>query len=221
MDSPDRPPGPTKKPIMAEPALKLARINTNDKKTLAGTLATGLTENTAIVPDPKVEPAELIAGAKAVSDQEVILAAAEANVTTQRDILTQKIGALEVLMTRSVAHSTFVVEGDPMKMGMLKIPMKSGPTTAPTAGPPQHFFVTQGDHTTEVDGQCDKVPRASLYRVERAASPNGPWTTGYEGKRSSFTIAGLTPGEIGWFRMAAFVGEEWTDWSDPATCRVL
>ena len=222
MDSPDGPPpGTTPKRKMAEPALKLARSTVNDVKTLAGSMAVGLTDNPTLVPTPKVTPTQLTDAVEAVSQQEILLAAAEANVGTQRDILNQKLDTLKGLMTNSADDSTVVVGREAVKMGMLNIPVKSAATPAPVAGPPQNFAVTQGDHTTEADGQCDRVARASLYKGEHASSPSGPWIVGYEGKKSSFTMNGFTPGEEKWFRMAAFVGDQWTDWSDPAKCRIL
>ena len=216
-------PGTNKKHPMSEPALKLAQLNTAEIKNLAGSLATGLTDNPTLVPTPKVTPVQLTGAADAVSQQEVKLKAAEDGVIAQRSILAEKIDALKALITTSAKDSTLVVAGDAVKMEMLNIPVKStgGPATPAPAGGPQNFSVTQGDHSGEVDGHCNAMKNAKLYRAEHAASANGPWTNGYEGSKSKFTVAGLTPGQQVWFRMAAFVGGQWTDWSDPAMCIVL
>jgi len=214
-------PGPTKKHTMAEPALKLALLDTNGVKILGGSIASGLTGNPTLVPAPKVLPAQILAAVKDISDQEVILAAAEANVSSQGTILDNLVEVLKGLITKSVDDSTVEVDYDGTKMGMLNIPTKGAGTPVPVSGPPQNFSVTQGDHTTEADGHCDRVRGAIMYRAEHAASPAGPWVVGYEGKKSKFTIAGLPVMAPRWFRMAAFAGGEWSDWSDVASCGIL
>lgn len=216
-------PGTNQKHTMSEPALKLALLNTAEIKNLAGSLATGLTGNPALVAAPKVTPVQLTGAADAVSQQEVKLKAAEDNVPSQRSILTVKIDALKALITMSAKDSTLEVGGDPVKMEMLNIPVKSAGSPAPPApaGGPQNFSVTQGDHSGDADGHCNAMRGAKLYRTEHAAGATGPWTEGYEGSKSKFTISGLPPGAELWFRMAAFVGGAWTDWSDPARCRIV
>ena len=222
MDSQPVPvPGTSNKRTMSDPALKLALLTTNEIKSLGGALAAGLTANPALVPAPAVTPAQLIAAVKAVSDQEPVLAAAEANVPTQRNLLAQKLAALETLMTTSANDSTNVVHHDGVKMGMLNIPLKGTSVPAPHVGAPQNFSVTQGDHSTYVDGHCNRAQGAKMYKAQSAISPAGPWTEGYSGSKSSFTITGLAPGQEMWFRMAAYIGGVWTEWSDPAMCRVV
>ena len=217
-------PAPPTKSNMSDPALKLASLTNNEVKTLAGALAAGLTANPLLVPTPKVTPAQLTAAVTAVNTQEVTLATAEANVTTQRMALAAAMAALEALMTASVTDSTLVVNHDTTKMTQLNIPLRVAPgTPAPAivAGPPQNFSVTQGAQTGEAAGHCAVVANADLYRVQTATASGGPYTTAYEGKKSRFVIAGLTPGLAMWFQMAAFVNGHWTDWSDPATCRII
>ena len=217
-------PGPAQpKKKMAEPALKLAQLARNDKKTLAGALAAGLTANPALVPTPKVTPAQLTTAAQAITDQELVVKTAETDLATQRKLLAQKDDALDVLMTTSVDDSAAAVSYDPISLSKLNIPVKAAPGATPAAvvGAPQNFSVTQGDHSGEADGHCDAVKGAKLYRVQQAASPSGPWTTAYEGTKSKFTVAGLTPGQEVWFQMSAFVNGQWSDWSDPAKCRIV
>lgn len=216
-------PGTNQKYPMSEPALKLALLSTAEIKNLAGSLANGLTDNAALVPTPKVTPVKLTGAANAVSQQEVKLKSAEDSVPANRSILAELIDVLKGLITTSAKDSTLVVGGEAMKMEMLNIPVKStgGPATPAPAGGPQDFSVTQGDHSGEVDGHCHAMKGAKLYRAEHATSATGPWNTGYEGSKSKFTISGLPPGQQVWFRMAAFVAGQWTDWSDPATCIIL
>lgn len=60
---PAPPPGGAKK-RMAKPALKLAEKNHTEKIKLARDMAGALTANAALVPTPKVTPAQLTAGAQ-------------------------------------------------------------------------------------------------------------------------------------------------------------
>ena len=218
-------PGPAqpRKTTMSKPALKLDSLLRNDKKTLAGALGAGLTAHPELVPTPKVTPAQLTAGAQAVTDQELEVKTAETNLATQRKLLAQKDDALDVLMTTSADDSAATVSYDPVSLSKLNIPVKAAPGATPAAvvGAPQNLSVTQGDHSGEADGHCDAVKGAKLYRVQQAASPSGPWTTVYEGTKSKFTVAGLTPGQEVWFQMSAFVNGQWSDWSDPAKCRIV
>ena len=85
---------------------------------------------------------------------------------------------------------------------------------------PANFAVTRSDAVGSADGQCHKVVGARTYKVEHAISTNGPWTVGYEGTKSSWTILGLTPGTEYFFRMAAFGPNGWSPWSDIAACRI-
>lgn len=96
------------------------------------------------------------------------------------------------------------------------------PSPAPGGGAtqPANFAVTRGDEEGTVDGQCHKVAGARSYKVEHSTTATGPWTLGYEGTKSSFTIAGLTPGQVYYFHMAAFTTGGWGPWSDLAECRV-
>lgn len=85
---------------------------------------------------------------------------------------------------------------------------------------PANFAVTRGDAVGSADGQCHKVPGARSYKGEHATSTNGPFTVGYEGTKSSFTMGGLTPGTEYFFRMAALGPNGWSPWSDIAACRI-
>jgi hypothetical protein len=222
MDSQPVPvPGTTKKHLMSDPALKLRQSTTNEVKILAGSLAAGLTANPLLVPSPAVTPAQLIAAAQAVSDQEAIAATADANAKTQNDLVAEKLTALEALITTSVTDSTNVVQHNGTQVGMLNIPLKGASVPAPHSGPPVNFSVTQGDHSTFVDGHCNKAQGSKMYKAEWATTPAGPWTECYSGSKSSFTATGLAVGAELWFRMAAYIGGVWTEWSNPAKCRVL
>lgn len=186
-------------------------------------MAAGLTANPALVPTPKVTPAQLTAAVTAVSSQEVAVQNAEENLSAQRKLLAEKDAALSVLMETSADDSAIAVNREGTKLTQLNIPIKTAPGTAPApvVGAPQNFTVTQGDHSGEADGHCDAMKGAKLYRAQHAPAATGPWTTGYEGSKSRFTIGGLPPGQEIWFQMAAFVGGMWTNWSDPAKCRIV
>lgn len=219
----DASPAQENKHPMADPALKLDSKTRNDKKILAGSMATGLTDNPTLVPSPKFTPAQLTAAAKAVTDQEVIVKEAEDNLSAQRRILKEKDDALDATLTASAGDSANAVEHDGTKLALLNVPIAAVPGTnpPPPATAPQNFHVSHGDHTSEADGQCNAAKGSKMYRAQWATNVAGPWTTGYEDTRSRFTMTGLPVGQELWFRMAAFIGGRWTDWSDVASLRIL
>lgn len=49
---------------------------------------------------------------------------------------------------------------------------------------------------------------------------DGQWSAGYEDTKSSFTIGGLTLGQMYRFHMVAFGPNKWSLWNDIAQCRV-
>jgi hypothetical protein len=213
---------------MIQLALKLAELTVNELKTLARSIKQGLASaaGLAAFPTPKVTPANLEAGAKAVEDQEAVVGGVEADLAEQRGILQQKISALEDLVTAAGTDCLNVVsqlaeEDAKMKLASANIPVRSDRAPTPAAVKPTGFFVNRGDHDSEVDGGCDRQKSGKMYRVRYGASPSGPFTVGYEGTKSSFTISGLPVGDC-WFQMAAFATNGgWSEWCDPARCHVV
>ena len=79
---------------------------------------------------------------------------------------------------------------------------------------------TQGDADGTVDLHWNAVKRGlANYIVESTSDPAGlaGWHTAASPTRSSATIAGLTPGQRCWFRVAANGSAGAGPWSDPAT----
>lgn len=210
---------------MIQFALKLATLGVDELKTLALSMKQGLTSN-ANFPAPKISPGQIQTMVDMVTTQETAVSVAESNVGTQRDLLKVRAETLGTTLTAAATDCQNVVSqmsdvDAKAKMQSANIPLKSEASAPPAGVPPQNFSVTHGDHEGYVDGQCHRVKGARMYKAEHATSASGPWTVGYEGTRSSFTMRDLPVGQECWFRMAAFVGGVWTEWSDPARCRVV
>jgi hypothetical protein len=213
---------------MIQLALRLAELTTNALKILARSIKQGLasTAGLAAFPTPKVTPAQLEAGAKAVEDQEAIVGGVESDLAEQRVILRQKITDLENLVAAAAADCVSAVseladDDAKIKLAAANIPIRGDRVPSPAAEKPTSFFVNRGDHDGSVDGGCDRQMVVKIYRVRYGATPTGPFTVGYEGTKSTFTIPNLPPGEY-WFQMAAFAANGgWSEWCDPARCHVV
>ena len=205
---------------MAKPALKLAGKNHTEKIQLARDMAGALTANAALVPAPKVTPLQLTDGAKALEDADQLITNAESAVTPLRTSSGQKETLLDGLLNNSASDSALQTDGDAVKLQTLKVPLQSDTPSAADTSPLQNFSVSHGDHEGYVDGGANRRKGANMYRVRCGASATGPWTTVYEGTKSSFTIQNQPPGVLCYFQMAAFVGGVWTEWSDIAQLRI-
>jgi hypothetical protein len=71
----------------------------------------------------------------------------------------------------------------------------------------------------QVDSSWDSINGSKSYFGEHAASPNGPWTQFYVGKKSSCTATGLTSGQLYYFRFRAVGTAGPGPWSDPSSKR--
>ncbi len=220
-DEVEAPPTLEGKKHMAKVALKLQSKDHPEKITLARSMATGLTENPALVPTPKVAPAALEAAALALEQADQAIADAEEAINPLRTDAAGKETALDLLLNKSADDSAVETAYDRMKLELLKVPLQSETPAAPDTTPLLNFHVTHGDHDGYVDGGANRRKGASLYRVRCGASATGPWTSVYEGTKSSFTIQGQASGQICYYQMAAFVGGVWTEWSDLAQLRVV
>ena len=210
---------------MIQLALKLASRTIASLKVLAGTFIEGLT-GTAYFPTPTTTPAMIEAAVEDVTTAENELASAEQTVVAKRNALDQKVQALKSVLTNVGLECLDKVKNDPeplarTKLLSAKLILKSDGAPTEDIAVPENFGVTRGDHTGAVDGGCNKVPNAKMYRVRVATNLNGPWETKYEGTRSSFTIQGLAPG-VTFFQMAAFgVNGGWSEWCDTAILHVV
>lgn len=223
-------PGPVggsggRKGVMLQLALKLLKRELEDLKTFAATIITGLTGNNNF-PTPTTTPAMVQTGIDEVTDAENGLADAERVVVEKREVLKNKVEALREVITKVGVECLNKVKNDPEDVARVKLlsvglVLKADSTPTEVVAMPTNFAVTQGDHSGEVDGGCNRVPNAKMYRVRVSASITGPWEIKYEGTRSSFSIASLPLG-MTYFQMAAFgTNGGWSEWSDPAACHVI
>lgn len=217
--------GGGRKGTMIQLALKLAKLTANGLKNLAASVVTGLTGN-AHFPAPTTTPVLIQGGIDDLIASEAALSASEDVVTMNRQDVEDKTQALRDLLTAAGTECLDTVktlsEAD-ARMAILSanLPIKSAGSPVDEVDRPQNFHITQGDHSQEVDGGCNKVLNSQMYRVRFGPAVDGPWETKYEGKKSSFTIAGLPTG-ICFMQMAAFgTNGGWSDWSDVASIHVL
>lgn len=205
---------------MVKHALKLSSREDSGVSQLARSMATGLAGHPGHVATPAVTPTQLNTGADNLDAAVQLLVDHD----EARDGLVQGIanarGTLEALLIKSADDSAVQTSYDKTKMEELLIPLQSEGGTADTS-PLQNVHVSHGDHDGEVDGGCNRRKNAKLYRARCGLTATGPWTIVYEGSRSTFTVTGQPSGQICYFQMQAYVGGEWTEWSDIAQIRVL
>lgn len=217
--------GGGRKGIMIQLALKLAGRSIGSMKNLAASIKTGLTGN-ASFPAPTTTPVMLQTAIDNVTAVEAALTTAEEVVTMRREDLGGKVQALQDVLNAVGVECLDKVKTLPeadarMKLMSANLILKSDGAPVAEVAAPQNFHLSQGDHSGEVDGGCNRVANAKMYRVRCGASMAGPFVTKYEGTKSSFTIAGLALG-VCWFQMAAFgTNGGWSEWSDPATVNVV
>ena len=210
---------------MIQLALKLTVRTIESLKNLAASIKAGLTGN-ASFPTPSPSTTDIQTACDAVSAQEGVLQAAEDSVTHEREVLAQAVESLRGVLRAVGADCLDEVKNDAPDVALAKLlsanlPIKTEGSPADPVAVPQNFHVTQGDHTGSVDGGCNRVPDAKMYRTRVGTSPGGPFETKYEGTKSSWTITSLAVGEC-WFQMAAFgTNGGWSEWSDPARCHVI
>ncbi len=214
-----------KKGSMIQIAFKLRELTIEALKNMAASIKAGLTGN-ASFPTPSPTTTEIQTAIDVVTTQEAVLKTAEDEVTEQRGVLQQKVEALENVVRAVGANCQDKVKTDPeatarMKLLSANLPLKAEGAPVEEVARPQNFHVSQGDHSGEVDGGCNKAKNAKMYRVRCGATANGPWETKYEGTRSSFTIKQLPVGEC-FMQMAAFgTNGGWSEWSDIARIHVV
>jgi hypothetical protein len=210
---------------MIQIALKLSRKTMAAVKNLAASIKAGLTGN-ASFPTPSPTTTEIQTAIDDVSAQEAVLQAAKDNVTTQENILDQKFETLCSVIRAVVANCQDKVKNDDeatarAKLLSANLPLKSDANPVEAVERPENFHVTQGDHSGSIDFGCNRVVNAKMYRVRCGASPDGPFTTKYEGTRSAGTIDGHPLGPC-WLQMSAFgTNGGWSEWSDPAFIHVV
>ena len=217
--------GGGRKGSMIQLALRLTERTLAGLKTFAMSVMTGLTGN-ASFPTPNPTPANIETAVDNLSDAEDELAAAEAVVVSKREAVEGRAEDLRNVLRAVAANCQDKVKNDPEELARTKLmsanlPIKTGASPVDPVSRPANFHVSQGDHSGEVDGGCNRVANAKMYRVRYGAAPGGPFETKYEGGKSSFTISGLPVG-VGWLQMAAFgTNGGWSEWSDPATIHVV
>jgi hypothetical protein len=215
------PPTPGGKKRMAKPALKNKERDEAGVSQICRTLAEGLTKTPIVITTPKVTPTQLNDGADDLDEAVQNLADHDQG----RAVLVQEVAnkrkAAEALATQSADDSAVQTGYDKTKLDFLLVPLQSETDSAPDTSPLQNFHVSHGDHEGEVDGGCNRRKGTKIYRVRCGPSATGPWATKYEGSKSNFTITGETVGQMCYFQMQAFVGGQWTEWSDIAQLRIV
>jgi hypothetical protein len=210
---------------MIQLAFKLATLTLELLKDLAASLKAGLTGNAGF-PSPTTTPAMMQTGIDNLTAAEGELSAAEGVVTMKRVNVEEKRFALHSLINAVGVECLDKVKTLPeaearMKLLSVNIPLKSPSAPVEAVERPENFHVSQGDHSGGVDGGCNKVANAKMYRVRCGATVNGPFETKYEGTKSSFTIANLPIG-VCFMQMAAFgTNGGWSEWSDLASIHVV
>jgi hypothetical protein len=219
-EAPSEPPAPGGKKRMAKPALKNKERDEAGVSQICRTLATGLLKTPVVITTPKVTPTQLNDAADDLDEAVQALATYDQG----RGVLVQEVANkrkdAEGLATKSADDSAVQTSYDKTKLEFLLVPLQSEDGT-PDTSPLQNFHVSHGDHEGEVDGGCNRRKGAKLYRVRCGPAVTGPFETRYEGTKSNFTITGETVGHMCYFQMAAFVGGQWTEWSDVAQLRIV
>jgi len=203
---------------MAEIAFKFDDKTPDEVRTLAVEVKAGLTNNVHF-PNGGARAAALGTRVSAYDAAVTDLAEKEAAFNLSKTAVGT---ALEGIKTELHGAKTDCegVTKEREKLATTRMPIKSPKQSVGDLPKPVNFGITRGDHEGQADGQCHKVDGARSYKVEHATAITGPFTVGYEGTKSSFTIAGLTPGQIYYFRMAALGPNGWSPWSDIAQCRI-
>lgn len=121
---------------------------------------------------------------------------------------------LEIALTQRVKN----IEGTPnltaAQAASTGFALRASATPVGDMPKPVNLSVTGGDLSGENDLQWSPVKGRNTYLGEVAASPTGPWTQFYVGKKSSATATGLTPGALNYFRIRAVGTNGPGPWSD-------
>lgn len=217
--------GGGRKGTMIQIALKLTKITITALKNLAGDIKTGLTGN-ASFPSPSPSTTEIQTAITNVTNQEGALSVAQAAVVAQEDLLEQKVEALRNVLRAAAANCLDAVKTDSEEVARTKLlsanfTLKTDAEPTPEVARPENFHISQGDHSGEVDGGCDRVEFAKMYRVRCGTTADSLPVTVYEGTKSSFTAKNVPIG-LCYMQMAAFgTNGGWSEWSDIASIRVV
>ncbi len=209
-DSPD--PAPNIKIPMAKVALKLSRKKLDQKLDLGTTIVAGLTGNanfTTPVPALATITASITSLRALNVSRQTHIDAAEA-ITIQ---IAAGEAALDGLLNQIAGYGEVTVNFDAAKLAAAGFPLQSDAAPVGNLLPPENFTMTIGDHAGQVDGHCDRMRGATGYTVEYSTSATGPWTQGYHGSRSQFSITGLVSGTLYYFRMSATGANGDSEWT--------
>ena len=203
---------------MAEIAFKFARKTPADIRQLAVDAKAGLTNN-ANFPNTTARVTALGTKTAAYDTAVTNQAIAAAALQTADDAVDAAVENIKTELNGAKKDCEEVTH-DPVKLGSTQMPLKGESQPVGDLPAPEDFSVTRSDAEGTVDGQCHKVDGASSYKSETSINRDGPWTLGYEGTKSSFTLGGLTPGVMTYHRMAALGPNGLSPWSDIAQCRI-
>jgi hypothetical protein len=215
------PPAPEGKKRMSKPALKLQERDEAGVAQLCRTLATGLGKTPAVITTPAVTPLQLNDAADDLDEAVQALVEHDEARAGLAQVVANMREAAETLANKSADDSAVQTSYDKTKLEFLLVPLQSETDATPDTSPLQNFHVSHGDHEGEVDGGCNRRKGTKIYRVRCGPTATGPWAVKYEGSKSNFTITGETVGQMCYFQMQAFVGGQWTEWSDIAHLRIV
>ena len=211
-------PLPPERTKMIQLALGLSRRNLDQKISLATDLVAGLTNNTYFT-DPDPELAAITAKIAAIGQKRKDIAKTAATLATQELELDQLEQDLGGLITQTGAYIISASKGDPVKVATTNAPIKGEGAPVGALAAPGNLRLTTSDQEGALDGMCDRVYGAASYLARYSTSANGPWTQGYAGSASRFTLTGLVSGQEYFVQVCAVGPEGPGPWSDIARKR--
>lgn len=209
------PPVPLERKRMAQIAFALKKRNLDQKLQVSATLVSSMTDNdNFLTPNPPLS--ELTAKSAAIALKRTAIATAESDLAQLEEELETLEAEQDVLITSLGKYIENVAKGDAAKIASSGAPLKGERESIGQLSAPANLRATGGDLDGETDCMWDPVDGANTYIVECASNATGPWTQTYVGKKSRCTAAGLTSGQLYYFRVRAVGAAGPGPWSDIA-----
>jgi hypothetical protein len=203
---------------MAKIKLNLKNLSTLEKIAQARQIVTALTGNTNFeTPHPALATVTGVINNVEQINADVQAARAAARMKTSE--LTESEATLDRILTQLASYVESVSGGDEAMIASAGMTTRAQPSAPAMPSTPQGLLATAGAHEGEIALQWEKVTRARSYVVQQSPDPptDTSWTQSTITVKPQATIAGLTPGQKYWFRVAAVGAKGQSGWSDPAT----